>query len=421
TRKLNKKLAKLDEADGDDEQDQEEQPTGPYANLLGMKFMRNADAARKAANDAEVKALRRELNQANGAESDEAESDEEAGRQQFGRTEDPKKAAAAAAKEKAAKSQRREFEAPESDEEREVRDEDEVEINVVGPVKGAGAAKPAQAKKAAKVAQQAPKAQPAAQSEDEDGEEENPWLAEPGAEKRRNRKAVDTSADISLITNENAQAGPKEKKIASQAKTVDVKPQAKPQPKPQSQKQVDDDETSSSGSDSDSNNASSASDSDSGVPVLLKNQDLVKRAFAGDEVFADFASEKRDLIADEDEQVLDTTLPGWGSWVGSGLSKRDKQAAKKRQSSKTVEGIKPQERKDAKLDRVIINEKRQRKNVKYMASQLPHPFESRQQYERTLRLPVGPEWTTKETFQKATKPRVLLKQGVIKPLQKPLV
>lgn len=60
-------------------------------------------------------------------------------------------------------------------------------------------------------------------------------------------------------------------------------------------------------------------------------------------------------------------------------------------------------------------------NVKYLASSLPHPFETRAQYERSLRLPVGPEWTTKETFQDATKPRVLLKQGIIAPMSKPLV
>lgn len=55
----------------------------------------------------------------------------------------------------------------------------------------------------------------------------------------------------------------------------------------------------------------------------------------------------------------------------------------------------------------------------YMASQLPHPFESREQYERSLRLPVGPEWMTKETFQASTKPRVLMKQGIIAPMSKP--
>jgi len=62
-----------------------------------------------------------------------------------------------------------------------------------------------------------------------------------------------------------------------------------------------------------------------------------------------------------------------------------------------------------------------RKNAKYLASTLPHPFESRAQYERSLRLPVGPEWTTKETFQAATKPRVLVKQGIIRPMQRPVL
>jgi len=54
-----------------------------------------------------------------------------------------------------------------------------------------------------------------------------------------------------------------------------------------------------------------------------------------------------------------------------------------------------------------------RKNGRYLASQLPHPFESRAQYERSLRVPVGPEWTTKETFQSGTKPRVMVKKGVV--------
>jgi U3 small nucleolar RNA-associated protein 14 len=52
---------------------------------------------------------------------------------------------------------------------------------------------------------------------------------------------------------------------------------------------------------------------------------------------------------------------------------------------------------------------------------MPHPFESPMQYERSLRLPIGAEWVTKETFQDATKPRVIVKQGhVITPMAKPL-
>lgn len=56
-----------------------------------------------------------------------------------------------------------------------------------------------------------------------------------------------------------------------------------------------------------------------------------------------------------------------------------------------------------------------------MATQLPHPFETKQQYERSLRLPIGPEWSTKDTFQDSTKPRVMIKQGVIKPMERPMI
>ena len=56
-----------------------------------------------------------------------------------------------------------------------------------------------------------------------------------------------------------------------------------------------------------------------------------------------------------------------------------------------------------------------------MATQLPHTFETKQQYERSLRMPIGPEWSTKETVQNATKPRIMIKQGVIKPMEKPMV
>jgi U3 small nucleolar RNA-associated protein 14 len=61
-----------------------------------------------------------------------------------------------------------------------------------------------------------------------------------------------------------------------------------------------------------------------------------------------------------------------------------------------------------------------KQNDKYLAAQLPHVFENKDQYERSLRLPVGPEWTTKQTFQDATKPRILMKQGIIAPMAKPM-
>lgn len=152
---------------------------------------------------------------------------------------------------------------------------------------------------------------------------------------------------------------------------------------------------------------------------VLGNEDLVRRAFAGDEVIADFEREKQDLMEEEDEKTVDTTLPGWGSWIGAGIGKKQQRRNKGRILSKE-QGTRKEKRQDAKLEKVMINEKQVKKNAKYLASSLPHPFETRQQYERSLRLPIGPEWTTKETFQAATKPRLLIKQGIIAPMVNPI-
>jgi U3 small nucleolar RNA-associated protein 14 len=132
-------------------------------------------------------------------------------------------------------------------------------------------------------------------------------------------------------------------------------------------------------------------------------------------VAAEFAAEKKTTIADEESTEIVNHLPGWGSWTGDGANKKGHKTVTKKP------GIDANKRKDKKLERVIINEKRAKPTVKYMASQLPFPFESREQYERSLRVPKGKEWTTKKTFQDATRPRVIVKQGVIAPLRKPLV
>ncbi|KAJ9653492.1 hypothetical protein H2198_007334 [Neophaeococcomyces mojaviensis] len=150
---------------------------------------------------------------------------------------------------------------------------------------------------------------------------------------------------------------------------------------------------------------------------------LAMDIFAGDDeedLRKQFETEKKEAVDEEGDQIVDNTLPGWGSWAGAGISKREQKKAKGRFLT-TIKGVAPEARKDAKLDRVIVNEKRVKKNGKYLATELPHPFESRQQYERSLRLPMGPEWSTRNHFQDAIKPRVLLKQGqVIKPIARPM-
>ncbi|KAF5525133.1 Uncharacterized protein CGCA056_v003567 [Colletotrichum aenigma] len=163
-------------------------------------------------------------------------------------------------------------------------------------------------------------------------------------------------------------------------------------------------------------------DSDEGedvhLPLAIRDIAQMDKAFAGDDVVVDFAREKAEVEAEDDDKIVDNTLPGWGGWVGEGVSQREKKRQQGRFVTK-VEGVKKADRKDAKLDRVIISEKRIKKNDKYLATQLPHMYESKAQYERSLRMPLGPEWVTKESFQEATKPRILKKQGIIAPMSRP--
>lgn len=198
--------------------------------------------------------------------------------------------------------------------------------------------------------------------------------------------------------------------------------------------------------------------------VQFREQELLDRAFGGLDVVADFEREKQEVAEEDDDKTVDNTLPGWGSWVGDGVSNREKKRHQGRFLAKQEGARKKDDRRDAKLKNVIINEKRIRKvsfpvfpfflffflpfflslpllrlpvlpfkflgflptnnamnkqSEKYMASQLPHVYESKLQYERSLRLPIGPEFQTKETFQESTKPRILLKQGIIAPIAKP--
>jgi U3 small nucleolar RNA-associated protein 14 len=155
----------------------------------------------------------------------------------------------------------------------------------------------------------------------------------------------------------------------------------------------------------------------------IDQTEILRRAFAGDDVEDDFEAEKNATIEEEDEKTLDTTLPGWGSWVGSGLSKRDKtRRAPHANQLKKVEGIRPNERKDAKLKGVIVNQKRVKGNTKYLAGELPHLFGSKVEYERSIRMPVGGDWNVKSTFQDNVKPRVIVKPGaVVRPMEKPLL
>ncbi|KAI1625885.1 Utp14 protein-domain-containing protein [Exophiala viscosa] len=338
---------------------EEDVPDSTETRLSAMAFMKRAEASRKTANDAEIRSLRRSLRAGDGEGTDGSASDGglPVGRRKFGSN--------------------------------------------------------------SKVAVSAP-VMPIAKSEFEERESDTEWNGlDDGEEKEQpptdkvvpKPKTVTSSAPVTLQTSVQPQSIPNvgKAKVSTASKEA-PKPASKVNKPAQrvkrvSQTTLEDDYTSPSGSE-DEHDANSA---------------LAKALFAGpDEVEQDFAQEKRELEEEEGDQVIDNGLPGWGSWTGEGISKKAQKRAKGRFLT-TVKGVAKDKRQDAKLDRIIINEKQMKKNGKYLATELPHPFESRQQYERSLRLPLGPEWTTKTTFQDATKPRVLMKQGIIRPMAKPLV
>ncbi|KAI8988151.1 small-subunit processome [Mycotypha africana] len=150
--------------------------------------------------------------------------------------------------------------------------------------------------------------------------------------------------------------------------------------------------------------------------VAFSQRELVARAFANDDVVTEFEEEKRAEIEEDEDKVEDLTLPGWGSWGGAGV----RENKKKKKIIKVTKGIDADKRKDAKLAHVIINEKLNKKAEKYSSTNVPFPFKTMEQYERSISQPVGSEWNTRQTFMKLTKPRVITKLGkVIDPVKAP--
>ncbi|KAF5017741.1 hypothetical protein F66182_10311 [Fusarium sp. NRRL 66182] len=338
----------------------EEEEEEPQKGLMSMKFMQKSEAAKKEANDALIKQIRRELD---GEEFDGSgdEEMEEVGRRQYGAADGKPFKPALETSTRVSKKRRS-------------ADDGEEDDDVIITTNGAGS-NPAIPNITSLSSAPAESATTGAWSR--------------GETRRKKKGQSNTSiGDLDLTSNVIVASRPKTKSKTKATTTDDA--------------------------------SDAESETDLHLPMAIRDQEMVARAFAGEDVVGEFEAEKTHIAEDEDDKVVDNTLPGWGSWVGDGVSSKEKKRHQGRFLTK-VEGIKKKDRKDAKLDKVMINEKRVKKNDRYLASQLPHPFESRQQYERSLRLPVGPEWQTKETFQDSTKPRVLMKQGIITPMSKPTI
>ena len=377
--------------------------------LSSMKFMLNAEAARKASNDGALQQMERELV---GEETpSEEEPEEGVGRKLYG----PNRSVPQATKPKLQEQQSEFEERLDSDVEgAEFAPPATKELQII--VECASSKKPTGMNESLPSRKQSREAKWSL-TQPSEAIEDNPWLS--GGKPKphgRDRTARDNGAAV-IISNElpdtASGAVARKRHTKSGQKAAGMVELLQTRPKDSAPQQASAKGDASDGDDEDAEVRNSE-------PFMLRNQELVRKAFAGEDVVADFQKDKEERMQSEDEKVVDNTLAGWGHWIGAGIGKKAQRGKKKGDLSKQ-EGMPRAQRQDAKLDKVVINEKRVKKNAKYLASQLPHPFETRQQYERSLRLPLGPEWTTKETFQAATKPRVLMKQGIIRPMAKPMV
>ncbi|KAG7252864.1 hypothetical protein CRUP_004621 [Coryphaenoides rupestris] len=139
-----------------------------------------------------------------------------------------------------------------------------------------------------------------------------------------------------------------------------------------------------------------------------EQRDVIKEAFAGDDVISDFLKDKRREEDAGKPKVVDLTLPGWGEWGGLGLQPS---RSKRRRFRVKTPAAAP--RKDCTMASVIISEKRDSSVSMHQVGALPHPFLRPEQFEATVRSPVGATWNTRKAVRKLTMPRVITKVGAI--------
>ncbi|XP_073275995.1 uncharacterized protein [Primulina huaijiensis] len=153
---------------------------------------------------------------------------------------------------------------------------------------------------------------------------------------------------------------------------------------------------------------------------LPSQSELIQRAFAGDDVEEDFEKDKAEVLNEENpEPEKPILLPGWGQWTDvqkkkglpSWMLEEHETAKKKRE-----EALK--KRKDAHLNNVIISEKLDKKAEKLHTKSLPYPYTSKEVFEQSIRMPIGPEFNPVSAIGALNRPEVVKKTGVIiKPIK----
>eukprot|EP00890_Picochlorum_soloecismus_P006277 jgi/Picsp_1/6650/NSC_03993-R1_protein len=144
----------------------------------------------------------------------------------------------------------------------------------------------------------------------------------------------------------------------------------------------------------------------------VSQEDLIKKAFAGDDVVEEFRKSKREEIDGElPKEELPGELPGWGTWGSQTKEPRWLQQAKQKAESRRKQA--ERSRKDSNLQYVVISEKWDTRSAKYKTPSIPYPYDSKETYERAMRQPLGRDFNTVESFKNLTRPSIIKDNGVI--------
>ncbi|KAG7380922.1 U3 small nucleolar RNA-associated protein 14 A [Phytophthora pseudosyringae] len=149
--------------------------------------------------------------------------------------------------------------------------------------------------------------------------------------------------------------------------------------------------------------------------------DLVRRAFEFVAEEEDELAQEKDRLAGQDadakkgaEVAKLVGMSGWGSWAGDGIRVSKRQIAREQKAKDIAREAKQKAlagRKDARFERVLINEKKDKKAAKFTVKDVPYPFTSREEYEAAMRNPLGNDWNTSQVTNVLTAPKIMKHAG----------
>ncbi|XP_031485389.1 uncharacterized protein LOC116254265 [Nymphaea colorata] len=166
-----------------------------------------------------------------------------------------------------------------------------------------------------------------------------------------------------------------------------------------------------SADESEEDNQSVESMSDYELPSM---PELIKRAFASDDVEEEFEKEKLEALNEEvpmPEKPM--SLPGWGQWTDvqekkglpSWILEEHEIAKRNRENALKL-------RKDAELKHVIISERTNKKAEKFYTPTLPFPHKYEEVFKQSMRVPLGPDFNPAKSFRELNRPPVIKTPGV---------